>query len=165
MTVYAVSNPSQTGRRPARLYDRGPGYGIVRFHRGQRRITMECWPRGVTSDAEGGGQYPGWPRTISQLDGFPPTPRGWLPTLVFTRGAEDQVVQVIEDATGQVIYAIRNQTRRFQPWTSTLAGTFTIRVGDPDRNAWTEFSGLVPRSSSEPRGADEAVLSIDTPTG
>jgi hypothetical protein len=68
MTVHAVANPVVSGRRPAALHDRAPGYGIVRLHRATRRITFECWPRWADPTRPDARQYPGWPRTIEQTD-------------------------------------------------------------------------------------------------
>jgi hypothetical protein len=71
MTVYAVANPIISGQEPAALYDRMPGYGIVRFDRKTRQITFECWPRWVDPTAPAAMQYSGWPRTIKQSDNGP----------------------------------------------------------------------------------------------
>ncbi|MFN3484993.1 MAG: hypothetical protein ACK44W_05870, partial [Planctomycetota bacterium] len=83
MTVWAVSNPSKTGREPAELHDRAPGWGLVRFDKKKRTITMECWPRMIdpTDPAHAGLQYPGWPHTIHQLDNYGRAAAAWLPTL------------------------------------------------------------------------------------
>jgi alkaline phosphatase D len=41
----------------------GDGYGIARFHKDTRKITVECWP--YNADPERGGkQFAGWPATI-----------------------------------------------------------------------------------------------------
>jgi hypothetical protein len=45
ITVYAVSNPHTWGREPARLHDRAPGYGIARFYRHIRTISLETLGR------------------------------------------------------------------------------------------------------------------------
>ena len=47
MTVLAVSNPYETGMEPRNLYDRAPGYGIVRLNRGSaypryRQLAPPC---------------------------------------------------------------------------------------------------------------------------
>ena len=68
LTVWAVANPVQSGREPRALYDRMPGYGIVRFSRKNETITFECWPRWVDPRAESASQYPGWPRTVRRAD-------------------------------------------------------------------------------------------------
>ena len=61
MTVAAVSNPVQTGQSPSNLYDRMPGYGIIRFLRPNREVIFECWPRWTDPGAADDEQYSGWP--------------------------------------------------------------------------------------------------------
>ena len=61
LTVWSVANPVNSGRQPSDLYDRMPGYGIVRFDRNASTITFECWPRWVDPEAPEAAQYPGWP--------------------------------------------------------------------------------------------------------
>lgn len=68
MTVWAVSNPVDTDLEPAALYDRTPGYGIIRFQPKTKEITFECWPRWVDPTAPNAKQYEGWPRTIKQSE-------------------------------------------------------------------------------------------------
>jgi len=65
MTVWAVANPVQSGLEPAALYDRMPGYGIIRFSRQAGTIAFECWPRWVNPLAEDAAQYPGWPQIVT----------------------------------------------------------------------------------------------------
>lgn len=64
LTVWAVANPVNSGRQPSALYDRMPGYGIVRFDRAAATITFECWPRWVNPKQAGASQYPGWPYVL-----------------------------------------------------------------------------------------------------
>ena len=64
LTVVAVANPVASGHEPARLHDRAPGYGIVRFRKASRTIVLECWPRWVDPLERDARQYPGWPVTI-----------------------------------------------------------------------------------------------------
>jgi alkaline phosphatase D len=68
MTVWAVANPVRSGREPAALYDRMPGYGIIRFDRAASTVAFECWPRWVDPGAAEAAQYPGWPRNVSLGD-------------------------------------------------------------------------------------------------
>lgn len=71
MTVLAVANPSRGGVEPARLHDRGPGYGVARLRRraeGGAELVLENWPRHVDPAAEGAQPYPGWPVTVELGD-------------------------------------------------------------------------------------------------
>jgi len=63
MTIHAHTNPRPSGREPAELHDRMPGFGIVRFDRSTKKITAECWPR-MVDVTDPTNQYRGWPRTI-----------------------------------------------------------------------------------------------------
>lgn len=129
ITVHAVSNPIRSGRQPAALYDRAPGYGIVRFDRGRREIVVECWPRWVDPSQPGAGQYPGWPVTVSQFDNYGRRAAAHLPTIEVT-GMSDAVVQVIDEIDGEVVYTLRISGTRFRPKVFR-SGPHTIKVGEP----------------------------------
>jgi hypothetical protein len=62
ITVIAVANPINTGLEPATLYDRMPGYGVIRFG---DEVVFECWPRWVNPDADDAKQFNGWPVTLT----------------------------------------------------------------------------------------------------
>ena len=117
-----------TGRKPAILYDRSTGYGIVRFHKPERTITMECWPR--YADPATDGQYAGWPITIQQEDNYSRLAVAWLPTLKVT-GAADPVVQVIDEADGELVYALRIKGSSWRPKVFG-EGRYTIKVSLPE---------------------------------
>ncbi|MHC4208655.1 MAG: alkaline phosphatase D family protein [Planctomycetota bacterium] len=143
MTVHAVSNPVISGHEPANLYDRAPGYGIVRLDRRTRRITFECWPRWVDPSGPGAAQYEGWPRTINQIDNYGPMPVGWLPTIRVT-GAEDFVVQIRNEATREIEYAIRARGDTYHPMVFGQ-GPYTVSIGEPSTSRMRTVSGLTPR--------------------
>ncbi len=103
ITVLAVSNPVFTGRKPAKLYDRATGYGIVRFERQERRITIENWPR--DADPEHDQQYQGWPITINQKDNFNPPQGAYLPLIEY-RGSGEPLVQALTPQ-GEIVWSIR----------------------------------------------------------
>ncbi len=133
MTVHAVSNPSKTGREPAELHDRAPGWGLVRFNKKERTIAVECWPRMTdpADPANAGRQYPGWPRTIGQFDNYGRAAGAWLPTLEVKNGI-DPVVQVVDEADGEIVYTVRIKGTSFRPKVFR-EGTYTVRVGEGDR--------------------------------
>jgi alkaline phosphatase D len=129
MTVHAVSNPVFTGLKPANLYDRATGYGIVRFNRHTRDITIECWPRLSDPSKPNPKQYPGWPVIFNQLDNYNRKPYGYLPTLKVT-GLENPVVQVVDQLSNEVIYTLRIKGNSFQPKVFE-DGIYTVKIG-PD---------------------------------
>lgn len=154
MTVYAVSNPFLTGLEPANLYDRVPGYGIVRLSPTERTITFECWPRWVEPSQRDAAQYPGWPRTIHQRDNHHQRSiTGWLPRIEVP-GAASFVMSVINEAADEIEYTLRVDGSRYTPPVYG-DGPYTIRVGDNSSEPLASWSGLTPAAE-----APRAVLRV-----
>ena len=136
MTVWAVANPTlaepknedERFAQATDLYSKAPGYGIVRFHKAERKITLECWPR-QADPREPSAQYPGWPVTFSYLENYARKPVAYLPTLRF-QGMENPVVQVVDEADGEIVYTLRIKGTEFRPWVFA-PGSYTIKVGEP----------------------------------
>ena len=143
ITVLAVSNPARTDREPTRLHERAPGYGIARFERATRHITLEAWPRWADPDA-GDAPYPGWPVTVNQTDNYARAPTAFLPTLAVS-GMAHPVVQVVEDASGETVYTLRLATPTFTPGVFA-DGPHTLYVGEPGAPEWRALRGLLPTS-------------------
>jgi len=130
MTVHAVANPLKTGRELSTLYDRSTGYGIVKFDRNERTITIECWPRYADpTDPRTDGQYPGWPITIKQTDNYRRKAVAYLPTIK-VRGMTDPVVQVVDESNGEIVYTLRIKGTSFRPKVFKT-GSYTVKVGEP----------------------------------
>ncbi|MEM6674441.1 MAG: hypothetical protein AAF726_16465, partial [Planctomycetota bacterium] len=112
VTNYAAANPE---KKPAgnALNTRSAGFGVVRFRKNTREITIECWPRNVDVTDPEARQYPGWPRTISQFDNYDPPSWGEIGTLRFN--VEDPVVQLRDSTSGEVLYTVRANDRTFTP--------------------------------------------------
>ena len=123
MRLLAYANPGDVKNER----ERGDGYGLVRFDKKTRRITFECWPRFAKVADGDKAQYPGWPITIRMEDNDGRKVAAWLPELTFS-GAENPVVQVIEEKTGEVLYTVRIHGDRFQPRVYAL-GEYTVKVG------------------------------------
>ncbi len=118
---------------------RADGYGIVRFHRSERRITFECWPRFSAADAEQTGQFAGWPITVSADRNDGRKVVGHLPKVQF-QDLQNPVVQVINEATGEVLYTSRIPGSSFAaPVFSD--DVFTLKAGTdrPDRVSLTNL--------------------------
>lgn len=141
VTVHAATNPGRPmGHEPADLHDKMPGYGIVRLNKAARTITMECWPRSADPDDPNDKPYLGWPKTISQEDNYARQAIGYLPT-INVKGAENPVVQVIDDANGAVVYTLRINGRKFRP-KIFAAGIYTVKVGDGTKGRSKTLKGL-----------------------
>ncbi len=129
MLAYANPEDVQNERK------RADGYGLIRFNKKTRKITFECWPR-FSKVADGDkAQFPGWPITIDQDANDGRKIAGWLPELMF-QGAVSPVVQVIEDATGDILYTVRVQGARFQSRVYST-GKHTVKIGRDLPNAQT----------------------------
>ncbi len=129
ITMLAVANPNPEENHD-RLTTRAAGFGLVKFDKKTRQITMECWPRNTDITAPEAKPYPGWPRTIHQLDNYARKPVGYLPALRVT-GTANPVVQVLDEATGEIVYTLRIRGTEFRPMVFQM-GRYTIRVGEPD---------------------------------
>ena len=133
VTVYGVTNPTaltgvSTGVEPLELHDKMPGYGIVRFDKAARTITMENWPRYADpNDPTTGSQYEGWPKTIGMEENYGREAVAYLPTIE-VEGISNPVVQIVESATSEIVYTLRIGGGTFRPKVFS-PGTYTVRVG------------------------------------
>lgn len=125
ITVHAVANPQHYGEEPAALFDRAVGYGIVELERARRTITFANWPRFVDPGKAGARPYAGWPITIHQQDnGLAGAPYELDP---ITAPEPDLGVQVVQEASNQIVYTLRISGRRFTPRVFE-EGRYTVRI-------------------------------------
>lgn len=121
-----------TGVNPPRYHDRGAGYGITRVHRKTREITFECWP--IHADPEypqTGSQFIDWPQTIRQTDNDGREPTGHLP-VIDTHWRENPVVRVFDEATDELIHAMRVRGTRYRAPVYNNAATYRIEIAYGD---------------------------------
>ncbi|QDT65453.1 alkaline phosphatase D family protein [Calycomorphotria hydatis] len=128
--VYAVGNPegSRDPNRYQQAYIKASGFGIIRIDRENRTYTCESYRY---LDAEGSDlpdQFPGWPKTIGQMENYGRQAVAWLPTIV-VEGRTDPVLQVIDEESGELVYALRVSGTQFQPHVFK-EGVYTVRVGE-----------------------------------
>lgn len=135
ITMIAYANPPN--RKDEK--QRGDGFGLVRFNKKTQKVTVECWPRFADVADGDAGQYPGWPITYDYRDNDGRKPIGYLPELIVT-GTDRPVVQVIESATGEVLYTVRATSNRFKPPVYNF-GQHTVKVGK-DKPNMSEIAGL-----------------------
>ena len=132
VTMHAVANPKEEPNGGSKLTTRAAGFGIVRLNKKTRKITMECWPRNIDISAPGAKPYPDWPITIDQTDNYGRKAVAHLPTIK-VKGARNPVVKVIDEATGDWVYALRIKGASFQPKVFKK-GSYTVEVnGKPLR--------------------------------
>ena len=110
ISMMAYANPEDRNDEKKRA----DGYGLARFNKKTRQITFECWPRFCDVSQGDKAQFAGWPITVDQDANDGREIAGWLPTLQFAKGVRP-VVQVIEDAAGEVLYTTRAKGETFQP--------------------------------------------------
>ena len=154
MTVYAVANPVRSGVQPEALYDRVPGYGIVRFDKITRDITVEAWPRWVDPSQPGAAQFFGWPVTVNQLDNYGGEV-GHLPTIEVS-GMREPVVQLIDESSGEVVYTLRIAGTSFRPKIFDASAIYTVTVGEPGTGQLQRLTGLA--ISDDPTAKIEVVF-------
>jgi len=126
ITMLAVANPTPEENHD-KLTTRAAGFGVVKFNKKTREITIECWPRNIDVASPKAGQYPGWPRTIRQQDNYGRKPVAYLPTIQVS-GMANPVVQVIDESSGEIIYTIRINATSYRPGVFK-DGTYTVKVG------------------------------------
>ncbi len=157
ITMHAYANPEFGIKNYSYQVDenaplRGAdGFGLIRFNKDTRQITMECWPRLTDITQEDAKQYEGWPITISQFDNDGRQATAWLPE-IRVRGMEDPVVQVIDESNNNVLYTVRIRGRSFRPKVFA-AGRYTLRVGEqPD--AMKSIMGVRAAADKDDRTVD-----------
>lgn len=147
ITVHAYANP---GDRNDEL-KRADGFGVARFDKKKRTTTFECWPRFAKVTDGDGAQFAGWPVTVKMEDNDGRKPRAWLPKLKFSDPYP--VVQVIEDATGEILYTVRARGKTFQP-PVYATGKYTVKAG-ADRPEKAVLSGETASATKEAAGERE----------
>jgi hypothetical protein len=127
---------------PADIRDekqRGDGFGIARFNKQTRQVTFECWPRFSKVEDGAAAQYAGWPISVDYRDNDGRQPIGYLPEINVS-GVDQPVIQVLHQATGDILYTIRAASNRFQP-PVYASGVYSVRLGR-DRPNMKSIDGL-----------------------
>ncbi len=140
VTCLAVANPSPEPNGGQKLTTRAAGFGIVKFNKKKREITIECWPRNVDITNPNSKQYPGWPRTIKQEDNYGRKAAAYLPTIQ-VRGMRNPVVQVIDESNDEIIYTLRINGTSFRPKVFK-EGSYTVKVGEPGTDKTKTLEGV-----------------------
>ena len=158
LTVVAVANPNQNPSpgqfpHPVSLHRKAPGYGIVRFNKSKRQITVECWPRYADPTDPAARQYSGWPVVIDQFDNYARAAAAYLPTIEIS-GARDPVLQVIDESSGEIIYAVRIRGTTFRPKVFK-SGRYTLKVSDSETERLRTFEDVEATLKNDERLAVE----------
>ncbi len=137
ITMLAYANPQDRTDEK----QRADGYGVARFNKKANTVTFECWPRFAKVSEGDGAQFPGWPMTVNMADNDGRKPTGHLPEIKAKDGKRP-VVQVIEEATGEVLYTVRAPTDPFRP-PVYKTGTYKVIIGE-DKPTQVLSTGLSP---------------------
>ncbi|MDA1266955.1 MAG: twin-arginine translocation pathway signal protein, partial [Planctomycetota bacterium] len=124
----AVANPTPERATGDALTTRAAGFGVVRIHKLARSTSFECWPRNVDVSDPSARPYPGWPKTVHQLENDGREPVAWLPE-ISVKGRSNCVLQVLREETGELVYAIRMDGTRFRPKVY-VQGSYTLHVDE-----------------------------------
>ena len=141
LTVLAFKNGPYDPPRPVLelVNAKTSGLGLVRFNKAKRTITFECWP--YSADVtQPGTQMSTWPVTVSQRDNYARPPVAHLPALTIG-GVSKPVVQIFEEKSGELVYALRLNGQTFRPHVFA-AGRYTIKVLDPETNRSKTLTAL-----------------------
>lgn len=127
ITMHAYANADE----PENKGNRAAGFVIARFDKKQRTVTAECWPRDADLTKPGAKQFKGWPRVIKQVDNYNPPSWGKLAELSFDK--PNPVVQLIDEASGEVLYTLRINGKTFTPH-APKGKAITIKAGSEAPN-------------------------------
>ncbi|NIO63436.1 MAG: hypothetical protein GTO35_12985 [Gammaproteobacteria bacterium] len=139
INMLAVANPSPE-RNHDPLTTRAAGFGVVKFNKKTREITIECWPRNVDITDLGAKQYPGWPRTIKQEDNYGRKAVAYLPTIQ-VRGMRNPVVQVIDESKEKIVYTLRINGTSYRPKVFKK-GKYTVKIGELGTDKMKTLKGI-----------------------
>ena len=145
LTVLAVENPELEINAPDVLgleTQKAAGFGVVRFDKKKRTVTVECWPL-LADPTQPGTQFRDWPVTVGQLDNYGAEVVGLLPRLVVSGAQGPVVVQVIDEQAGETVYMIRTPEAEWRP-PVFAKGKYTVKVSEPERGAAAQAEGLEP---------------------
>ena len=129
--VYSVGNPegSRDPNRYQQAHIKASGFGIIRIDSDKRQYTCEAY-RFLKEDpsAKLPNQFQGWPVVIDQRSNDGRKPVAWLPELKVS-GLSDPVVRVIDESTGELVYALRIKGQSFKPHVYA-DGKYTVEIGE-----------------------------------
>ncbi|HUU91957.1 MAG TPA: metallophosphoesterase family protein [Phycisphaerae bacterium] len=139
ITMVACANPTPEENHD-RLTTRAAGFGVARFNCKTRNVTLECWPRNADVTDPKTQQYAGWPVTFDHEDNYGRKAVAYLPTIEVA-GMADPVVQVIDEADGQIVYTLRIRGSTYRPKVFKK-GTYTVKVGEQGTAKWKTLTGI-----------------------
>ena len=119
-----------------KLNNTASGYGIVKFHKEQQKITLESWPiyEDMGKEISKYKTHKGWPITVSVDQQYNRKPIGFLPTIKMDR--KNFIVRVFKESSGDLVYARRVIEKSFRPKIFER-GSYLVEAGWP--GDWKSF--------------------------
>jgi len=146
LTMLAVANPDPEENKD-KLTTRAAGFGVVKFNKKTRQITIECWPRNIDITDSNSKQYPGWPRTIQQTDNYARKAVAYLPTIE-VEGMTNPVIQLIDESNGEIVYTLRINGTSFMPKVFKIE-EYTVKIGQQGTDQMKTLTGIQPLEAGE----------------
>ena len=146
ITMLAVANPGPE-QNNNKLTTRAAGFGVVKFNKKTREITIECWPRNIDITDSDDKQYLGWPRTIKQQDNYARKAVSYLPTIEVD-GMTNPVVQVIDESNGEIVYTLRINGTSYRPKVFKKE-KYTVKIGQQGTDRMKTLAGIWPLEQGE----------------
>lgn len=108
------------------------GYGMVRFHKKEQKITLESWPayEDMKHDISLYQTHKGWPITVTVDQQYNREPIGYLAPINI-KSKESFVVKVFNEANGGLVYARRVHQKTFRPKIYEK-GSYRVEYGKPN---------------------------------
>ena len=136
VTVFAAANPGESGREPAILHDRRPGWGTIIFREdgpnGEPTVTFNNWPRGVDPTAANARQYRGWPRSATRSEMNGREPAAHLPPITFATPGEAVVTVTRTDVDPpETLYTLRPTGPTYRPPVYAADGEYRVTIAGP----------------------------------
>ncbi len=119
-----------------KLNNTASGYGIVKFHKEQQKITFESWPiyREMSTEISKYKTHKGWPITVSVDQQYNRKPTGYLAPVKMKQ--KNFIVRVWKESSGELVYARRITKDMFRPKVFEM-GTYRVEVGE--HGNWKTF--------------------------
>ncbi len=131
--VYAIGNPADQNTHTNRYQMaelKSSGFGFINFNLDKRDINIETYHfmANLHDDNTKEDQFPGWPKTINQIDNYAREAAAYLPTIKLKENNEP-VIRIIEAQTGSLVYNIRMNGKKFTPKVFE-EGEYIIEIGE-----------------------------------
>ena len=146
ITVWAAANrvdkqyPQKIQGKPSSMLEKlnnsASGYGIVKFHKKDQKISMESWPiyENMTADISNYDTHAGWPVTVTVDQQYNRTPIGFLAPVKMEK--KSAIVRLLKEPSGELVYARRITKGTFRPKVFET-GNYRVEVGEPGK--WKTF--------------------------